>query len=108
MPPWKLHIMLRKSSLMLFPLMTKSFKLGGGTKGVKQEMKGTGTNQKKKKTWRRGGKNEKGWTKTTANPSAMGTEEAKKDRPDGDLRPNSPACVQIPAGDSLLPFWSAG
>lgn len=46
-------------------------------------MKGTGTNQKEKKhVEKRCGKNEKGWTKTTANPLSHGDRGSKKDRPD--------------------------
>lgn len=46
-------------------------------------MKGTGTNQKEKNTWRRGvGKMRKGGPKPRANPLSHGDRGSKNDRPD--------------------------
>ena len=72
-------------------------------------MKGTGTNQKEKKhVEKRCGKNEKGWTKTHSKSPQPWGQRKQGGQAGWDPRPNSPACTQIPGGDSLLPFWSAG
>lgn len=101
-PPWKLHIKGRA-------VRCSSFQLGEGEErwngGRRQEIKGT--NQKR--CGEEVGRMREGGIKPTPNPlSHLG--QRKPEGPAGtrSYGPGSPACVWIPVGDYLLPFWSAG
>lgn len=106
MPPWKLHIMLRgqQSRCSAFQ-RPQALNWVWWSSGRKQEIKGTDQKKYGEEEW---GK----WERVEQNPrqvpSAVWHRGSQRDKLAGDLWPSCPACVGIPDGDCLLPFWSAG